>query len=613
MQNIFIVLVPYWQDLSQSYYGSMRSSLSRVYYDLMLERRIIYRVNSDSDITIINNNFLPVHDQLYQIDFNLTRNGLINITITNNTFKNLYFHLDNSKSTMNIEENVFIGSGIKIIEEANDSAVSTIIENNIFQGLYVGPVIELWNVRNVILKQNYFQNLQMIKPYLDYAKLSVGILCTNSIFGLSYSSFNNVTLKRFIQLDYCSVEMDNVRFFKNALDYGYSTVRMEKSNGTFSNIIFADNFQCDGFSVWKGELLLQNVSFSGNNHGLLATVFVSNIVLINVTAETNRGIVMKVRESSVKISLCRWQENSGDEDLVHVSDSWMEINNSLFEKNYFQTMFDFLRVTAEFVNCNFTWNKAKLILNEISSEETELKIRSCRFEENMRNENSLIDVDAAFVKLQDTIFLNTINGTENGMINVRSVRASFNNCTAINKDTVYSFGFLLFLESSANISNCKFSGYRFGDLEKSNISIENTLLEGGGAIRAYSSSTVVVINATFDENRSIGSDGGAIFIADKSKLVSDNCTFSGNTAVMDGGAVMVTDSSTYRDTGSLFFNNTAPNYGKLKYGLMLVNGIVEIQYLSPTIFASLRISFKNMNKSICTFNKQYYSFLVLVL
>ena len=47
-----------------------------------------------------------------------------------------------------------------------------------------------------------------------------------------------------------------------------------------------------------------------------------------------------------------------------------------------------------------------------------------------------------------------------------------------------------------------------------------------------------------------------------SNVTSENCTFSGNTATMEGGAVVVTDRSTYRDIGSLFLENTAPNNGK---------------------------------------------------
>ena len=104
--------------------------------------------------------------------------------------------------------------------------------------------------------------------------------------------------------------------------------------------------------------------------------------------------------------------------------------------------------------------------------------------------------------------------------------------------------------------------------QNSSLLIESTLFRNnsckfdGGTVKAYIISSVVLVNSTFIENKSFGSDGGAIFIGQRSKMTSENCTFSGNTAAMDGGAIMVSDNSTYHDSGSLFFNNTASNYGE---------------------------------------------------
>ena len=343
IQDIFKVLVPIWQNASQSYYNRFRSSLRQAYSNVLSEFPVIYRVNLDSDITIYNENILPVHDHFYQIDLNLTRKGLMKITIRNSTLKNLHLNLITSNnSSVYIEENVFIGSGIKIIEEVKDSATSITMRNNIFRGIYKRPLLEIWNVRNISLKQNYFKNLQMIKTHFNDVKLSVGIMCSNSTLDLYDSIFKNVTLRTFIQLDNCSTKMDNVSFVKNSLTLKSSAVTMEKSNGTFSNTIFVDNFRRDWLGIWNGVLLLQNVSFSRNIFSSMATVFASHIVLINVTVEKNRGKVMRMSKSSVaKMSSCRWQENSGYEDLVHVSDSWMEIGDSLFESNYVRTLFDF--------------------------------------------------------------------------------------------------------------------------------------------------------------------------------------------------------------------------------------------------------------------------------
>ena len=239
---------------------------------------------------------------------------------------------------------------------------------------------------------------------------------------------------------------------------------MEKSNGTFSNIIFLNNIDekvC--FFLSNGKLFLENVTFSGNDFSALTFASTSHIVLINVTVEENRGELMRVSDSWVKISSCRWQENGGGRYLAVLSRCSLEINSSVFGSNYFSILFSFGPSTA-IANCNFTRNEGKLILHTPHAQNAELEISSCRFEENMHNEDSLIGIYGTITKFQDTFFLNNlVNRTEEGMISLGSSRASFDNCTGMNSYAGYSFGFLMLSSSSANISNCKFSGYRFGD------------------------------------------------------------------------------------------------------------------------------------------------------
>ena len=247
-----------------------------------------------------------------------------------------------------------------------------------------------------------------------------------------------------------------------------------------------------------------------------------------------------------------------------MSRSGVKIDNAVFESNYFHTLLNFFsKVKIEISKCNFTWNKAILISHE--SFKALLEISSCRFEGNMQNENSLINIDTGFtgfIKFQDTNFLNKLDrDTEIPIIHLKMATASFENCTAINNHGG-SIQFLIFDQASANISNCKLSGYQFGHFESSNISIENTLFEKGLTIRVFRSSIIVIKTSTFIENKSFGSYGGAIYLSEKSQMTSVNCTFSGNRAIMEGGAIVITDSSTYHDSGSLFFNNTAPNSGK---------------------------------------------------
>ena len=494
MQDLFTVLVPHWKNVSQSYYGIFRSSLREIYQGILSELPIIYYVNTDTDITISDEKFFPIYDHRYQIFFNATQKELINTTIRNNTIKNLHLNMINTESSVIVDGNIFIGSGIKVVNKVKEDSALLIITNNTFQGISIRPVVELSNMKNVTLNANYFENLQILKSFIYEGIPSIGIVCNNWRFNLYDSLFKNMTLSTIIHLDYSLVKMDNLNFLKNNL---YSAaIRMIKTNGSFSNIIFADNSGRACFDVSNVELLLSNVTFSGNSFRVLTIVWISHIVLINVTAEKNTGQLMSVAESSAVISSCRWQENSG---------------NGMF---YFNR-----GSSAAMTTCNFIRNTGMLIL---CSTDKELVVSSCRFEENMHNEDSLIETHGTITKFQDTYFLNNlVNKTEKGIIYLDSSRASFDNCTGMNNYVGYSFGFLMLSYSSMTISNCKFSGYRFGDLERSTILTENTVFERGGPIRAFMSSTIVASNSTFIENRSFGSDGGAIFLTDKSEMTSE--------------------------------------------------------------------------------------------
>ena len=119
----------------------------------------------------------------------------------------------NSNGTVIIDGNTFIGSGIKIINEIKEYSALLNIINNTFQGIYIRPVIEFWNVKNVSLKEIYFEYLQMIHSHLHDEDCSLGIVCNNCNFNFYDSSFKNVSLATFIHLSKCTVEIDNVRFF----------------------------------------------------------------------------------------------------------------------------------------------------------------------------------------------------------------------------------------------------------------------------------------------------------------------------------------------------------------------------------------------------------------
>ena len=260
MQNLFEELVPQWYYIKQETYNAYHIEFGSAYYELLSKNPVICTVHMETNITISNEIFLPVHKLLYQIEFNVTGDRLFGITIRNNTFENLYFHLDNSKGSVNIEENVFIGSGIKFIKEVKDSAVSIILENNIFQGNYKRPVVDLQNINSVSFRKNYFENLHsyLYNSILQFDSIELQLLDI---------LFKNTQVQTVKHLDNCFVEMNNVSFVEKPFFHLYevqTVVEMETTNGTFSNMIFVENNGSNLFSVRKGELLLQNITFSRN-------------------------------------------------------------------------------------------------------------------------------------------------------------------------------------------------------------------------------------------------------------------------------------------------------------------------------------------------------------
>ena len=401
IQDLFVELVPEWYHISHGTYNSYRNAFGDAYSEVLLGIPVICKVNTATDITIFNETFLPIDEQLYQVEFNVTGSRLIHITIRNNTFKNLFFHLNNIKSSVNIKGNVFIGSGIKIMNEVKDSAVSIVTENNIFRGNYKRTVVELHNIKNVSFKNNDFENLY------SHLYRSTGVLCHSTDIELHHISFKNVRLNTIVKFDDCLVKMTNVSMVESPLSHLVwiqIAVLVEKTNGTFSDMSFVQNNGTSLFAVQKGELLMQNINFNGNSlcryhdNDAMISAEESHIVLIGVNAVRNRKILTYIDESLAIIPSLRWLHNSGGENLVTVFGSYFRIYNSLFENNYFHTLFlIYGRSQVEISNCSFTRNKATLISNEILY--GELVISSCRFEENMHTGNSLIKADYVFTQI----------------------------------------------------------------------------------------------------------------------------------------------------------------------------------------------------------------------
>ena len=617
-QNITLRLQPTWQGLNKSCtatgivvireltickglgissYSKYEHLLREIQFNMASGFNVInVNIVTDTDIMIMNEVFLPGNEHFYQVTFNVTENGIIHTEIRNNTFRNIYLYLDSSKMSIDIEENIFIGSGITILKEIENSATTTIlVQGNMFQGKYQRPVLEMKNTKNISLIGNFFNNLEFTYPNAKEEELNSGIICNNSQIKLQDSVFKQLKLDNVMRLKACVFQIVNVNALENSpsvINTSCTIINMENSRGKFSNMVFRNNEECIYVQMRRVELVVHNVSLKENNiHSAdsMIKVEASHIALTNVSAFNNTGSLMSIRVSSGNISSSTWQQNRGNEALFSISSSRIDINNSFFEESNFTSLAISGDSSVRILRSRFASNEAQLLKTmfpatgpwSIFRPTTEtatkplVEVSSCRFQGNIAHKSSLIYGVNSIMKFKDSVFINNTAPIECNIVQVVSSLISFERCEAVNNRGEGSGGFINLFLCSASISNCLFtqnSALEFAGviLKRMNTSltIQNTVFENnscgmeGGTIYAIEWGYLLLINSTFIKNRSFGSYGGAIFIYRKNKMISENCTFSGNTAVMEGGAVMITDSSIYYDIGSLFLDNSASNYGK---------------------------------------------------
>ena len=302
---------------------------------------------------------------------------------------------------------------------------------------------------------------------------------------------------------------------------------------------------------------------------------------------------MSIGASSGNISSSTWQRNKGNgasnEVLLKIQASHIHINNALFEESDFTLLGISSNSSATISKSYFKFNEAKLILlytplpvteslslNRPTAETARkpLIVLSCTFQGNTARRTSLISGTISAMKFTDSVFINNTAQMESSIVDLTSTFISFENCEVVNNHGRKSIGFIYLKLCSVFINNCLFAhnsatntaGVIYMRFNNSLI-IQNTVFENnfcgmyGGAIEAIQLNYILLINSTFTENRSFGSNGGAIFLSNRNKMVSKNCTFRNNMAALEGGAIMITDSSSYRDVGSWFFNNSASNQG----------------------------------------------------
>ena len=541
----------------------------------------------------MNNEVFPaVGPYHFHCHFIPASNRIIHIDISNNTFHNVHLHLDNSRMSAHIKDNVFTQSGITISSPHATTHQQVILENSVFQGDNSEEILEVRNTTNIIISSCIFKNLIS------------GMLCYNSQIEMHDIMFKNVSFPPVVTFENCRLYIHNFTVFKNnlfnvRLD---SLMRIKYSEGTIENIKFEkNNGSC--FSIVSGNITIQNLIATGNNpvnieHDLqsnIGHILQSNMSLNNAFIFNNTGAFFFVFQSTMNISSCILKHNSNSHiRFMDLRESNVFITDTVFEDNIGHGLIGFSFHTEVVVS------KSRFLLNRITRSLiiADLDIVS-------------YDLDSYYIVINDSEFNNNQgeiveckhcpfgNYASSGVVaRMHSRSMQFSNCSFSNNVASGTAGILFAYDGKVSLFNCTvtnntayneagaFDLYNSSLLVKDSVFINNSCGVEGGVISAYRKSTLEISNSIFWNNKAEGADGGAIFLEDESKLESNSCQFIGNIAALGGGAVMVVDHSSYSDTGSTFTKNTAADNGKFITYIMIYHFkfiLMYINSLSPAI------------------------------
>ena len=148
---------------SREYYQYARIFLDEIQVHIISELRsvhfqIITGMNQEITKNAVMADMQTDTDEFYHVHIISNANKTIHIDILNNTFNKVHLHLDNSRISVHIKDNIFREAGITISSTSTDSHQPVIIENNIFQGNKTDMILEVLSTTNVIISSSVFQN-----------------------------------------------------------------------------------------------------------------------------------------------------------------------------------------------------------------------------------------------------------------------------------------------------------------------------------------------------------------------------------------------------------------------------------------------------------------------
>ena len=237
-------------------------------------------------------------------------------------------------------------------------------------------------------------------------------------------------------------------------------------------------------------------------------------------------------ECAALISHSLFLSNNGAVCCIEVDKSNVTVTKSNFTQNfspYTASVFHVIGDFSEFLSVSGN-------SNTLPSPSGLLQIVYFRFDGNyVRNGGSFFAQSMKFVLLSECIFWKN-SAIIGGIAMIRNSILIILNCTVSqNSASAHAGALSLTDHSTLLVENTVFNN--------------NTCVIEGGAIKANRNSTLNISNSSFTGNKALGSDGGGIYLADESWMVTTQCLFMNNTAAVSGGAILVIDHSTYYDSG----------------------------------------------------------------
>ena len=337
----------------------------------------------------------------------------------------------------------------------------------------------------------------------------------------------------------CWLLLINTQFLSNVGEQGGSGLYAQADVYVFvDNSTFTNNTTPQGnggalYGHHYAHFDLNNSYFFNNSAssigGALALQINSSADISNVIFYQNGEVAVNVREHcDVRFTRCLFERNEGA--IFSVADCTISVSNSQFIQNEAQIDDTGGAITGQFVNVTiynstFEGHTSRLVGGALYFKWfTNVTITGCVF----KNNSAFLEGSAMFA--------------------YQDVNVIMDNCQFIGNRAIKEVGGALSMYGAIKflMSSCVFE--------------ENESGTDGGAIFVNDNSRVVMVNSRLLRNRS-GLGGGALVLAN-SDLEMTNTTFEGNSAdAVNGGAIMAGNVGTMTIISSIFANNSALHSG----------------------------------------------------